>query len=287
MKYILFFYLFNVITTSLVAQNKPVAPEIGVVQDYENDSILKTQGYQYLVESTQKLFSPKKVSEEKFQEHLEKLKNLKLQLYATNLFIPSDLKVVGPEIDEESVLAYVDVVFQRGKQAGINMIIWGSGGSRQVPEGFDHQKAKEQFVYMAKKVAAIAKKHDIVLALESLNSTEGNFINTVEEALDVVKKVDHKNLRLCADIYHMLKEGESPEIIKQTKNYLVYCEIAEKEGRTPPGINGENFKPYFTALKDIGYEGKVIIECRWDNIESQGADAYQYLREQIKEVYKN
>ncbi len=285
MKFAFFLCLLSMAGASCMVQTKLAAPAIGIVQHYENDSLLKAQGYHYLVESTQKLFSPDNVSEPEFQTHLQKLNHLRIPLLGSNLFIPGNLKVVGPAVDEQAVLSYVETVFQRAKTAGTQMIIWGSGGSRQVPDGFDRLKAKEQFVSMARKVAVLAKKYDITLALESLNSTEGNFINTVAEALEIAKAVEHENFRLCADIYHMLKEDEGPAVIEQAKGYIVYCEVAEEEGRTPPGVHGEDFKPYFTALKNIGYEGKVMLECRWDDVATQGADAYQYLRKQIDEAY--
>ncbi|HKZ37125.1 MAG TPA: sugar phosphate isomerase/epimerase family protein [Chryseolinea sp.] len=287
MKNILFFILFSLIVISVPAQKESATLEIGVVQDLENDSLLYAYGYRYLVESTSKLFSPKNVSDQQFETVLQKIKKLKTPLFGTNLFIPGALKVVGPVIDEKAVLSYVEIVFKRGHAAGIKMIIWGSGGSRGIPEGFDRTKAKEQFVSMARKIATLAKKYNIILALENLNSTECNFINTVAEAYDVVKAVDHENFRLCVDIYHMLKEGESAAVIEKTKKYLVYCEIAERENRTPPGVRGDDFRPYLQALKKIGYLGKIIIECRWDDIQVQGASAYQYLHKQIKEVYKN
>jgi sugar phosphate isomerase/epimerase len=268
-----------------MAQSSIAAPEIGIVQHYENDSMLRAQGYKLLVESTQKLFSPGNVSGAEFQERLPELQQLQLPLFGSNLFIPGNLKVVGPQVDEQAVLSYVRTVFERANAAGIRMIIWGSGGSRQVPDGFDRSTAKAQFVAMAKKIAVLAKEHNIILALESLNSTEANFINTVAEALEVVKAVEHENLRLCLDIYHMLKEDEGPGIIAQTKGYLVYCEVAEEEGRAAPGVHGEQLGLYFTALKNIGYQGPIVIECRWDNIATQGAEARLYLRKQIDEAY--
>jgi sugar phosphate isomerase/epimerase len=220
-----------------------------------------------------------------FEANLTKIKGLKTPLYAFNIFIPGELKVVGPEVNEVAVLAYVEGVFQRAQEAGVNRIIWGSGGSRRVPDGFDAAKAKEQFIYIAKKIAQVAGRYNITLALENLNSTETNFITTVEEALGVVKSVNHSNLRLCVDIYHMLKEGESPEVIKKTKGYTIYCEVAEKEGRTPPGVQGENFTPYLAALKNIGYDGYVMIECRWKNVATEGLTAANYLRKQLTEAY--
>jgi sugar phosphate isomerase/epimerase len=281
----LIIFLFFLVPLSLQAQ-KLKTPEIGVVENIENDSILHVFGYKYLVESTAKILSPRNFSDQQFNSNLERIKKLRIPLFACNIFIPGDLKVVGPDVDEKAVLSYVEIVFQRAKTTGLKMIIWGSGGSRGVPDGFDRVKAKAQFISMGKKIAALAQKYNITLALESLNSTECNFINTLKEALEIVKAIDHKNLRLCMDIYHMLKEGESADVIAETKGYLVYCEVAEKEGRTPPGVHGEDFSSYFTALKNIGYTGKIVLECRWNNLNAQGSSAYQELHRQIDKAYK-
>lgn len=271
--------------TVLLAQKKNI-PEIGVVQDIENDSLLNIIGFRCLVENTAKLLSPRNLSDQQFEASLQTIKKLKVPLYACNIFIPGDLKMVGPKVDEQALLAYVDIVLQRAKAAGLTLITWGSGGSRGVPPGFDREEAKKQFIYLAKKVAAVAAKYDILLALENLNSTECNFMNKLGEALEVVKAVDHKNFRLCIDIYHMLKENESPAAIAGTKKYAIYCEVAEKEGRAPPGVHGEDLRPYFSALKKEGYRGKIVMECRWQNLAAQGAMAYQNLRRQIEDAYK-
>jgi sugar phosphate isomerase/epimerase len=278
--------LFSVAIASLHAQSKRVVPEIGVVNDIENDSLLHSFGYRYVVESTNKILSPRNVSNQQFRDQLQIIKKLRVPLFATNLFIPGDLKVVGPNVNEQAVLTYVEIVLQRAQEANLKMIIWGSGGSRGVPEGFDRAKAKEQFISIAKKIAALAEKYNITLALENLNRSECNFINCITEALEIVKAVDHKNLRLCIDLYHMAKEAESPANIATTKKYVVYCEVAEKENRTPPGVHGDDFTPYFTALKKINYAGKIVIECRWENIATQGGSAYQALRKQLDEVYQ-
>ncbi len=281
----LLIYLFSVATALLQAQHNITVPEIGVVQNIENDSLLHLYGFRCVVESTNKILSPRNVSKQQFQDQLQIIKKLKVPLFACNLFIPGDLKVVGPNVDEKAVLSYVEIILQRAQEANLKMIIWGSGGSRGIPDGFDRTKAKEQFIAMAKKIAPLAAKYNIILAIENLNSTECNFITTVKEALEIVKAVDHKNLRLCIDLYHMAKEGETPDVIAATKKYVVYCEVAEKEGRTPPGVQGDDFTSYLSALKKINYTGKIVIECRWENIALQGENAYTTLRKQLDKVY--
>jgi len=260
-------------------------PEIGIAESLDNDSLLAASGYRYLVESVAKLISPKSVSDEQFEKNLKQIKALKTPLYAVNIFMPGDMKLVGPDVNEQAILTYAEEVFKRCNRADVNLIVWGSGGARRVPEGFDHAKAKEQFISIARQVAILAKKYHILFALENLNSTETNFITTLAEALDVVRKVDHPSFRLCADIYHMLKENEPATVIEQTRNYLIHCDIAEKENRTPPGTKGDDFKPYLAALKKINYQGKIILECRWQNLQAQAKPALQYLQKELETAY--
>jgi sugar phosphate isomerase/epimerase len=260
-------------------------PEIGIVQDMERDSLLHASGYAYLSESVGKCFSPKNVSDQQFRRNLSTIKRLKTKLIACNIFIPAELKLVGPDVHEAAIVTYAEVVFQRSREAGMKLIIWGSGGARRVPEGFDPAKAKRQFIAIARTVSALAQQYDVVLALESINHTETNFINTLEEAYEIVRAVDHPNFRLSADIYHMLKESEPPSVIEKCGKYLVNCEIAEKENRTPPGVRGDDFRPYLRALKKIHYKGKIMMECRWENLVQQAAPAKKYLQGQIDEVF--
>ena len=267
------------------SQKQKSKPEIGIASGFENDSLLYTNGYRYLVESVPRLLSPVQVSEQAFRKNVKIVRGLQMKLYAVNIFIPGELKVVGPDVNEEAVLTYVRSVFSRCRQAGIAMMVFGSGGARRIPEGFNREKAKQQIISMAGRISDVAKEFDIIIALENLNSHETNFINTVGEALEIVKAVDHPNFRLCVDIYHMLMEGESPEIIGGTKDFIIHCDIAEKEGRAAPGTKGEDFTPYLKALSDIGYDDKIIIEARWENIAQQSEAAFVYLQKQIDKVY--
>ncbi|MEQ1586907.1 MAG: sugar phosphate isomerase/epimerase family protein [Cyclobacteriaceae bacterium] len=284
MKYWLYVVLVNVCIQAALAQEK--SPEIGIVENLSNDSLLYANGYLHLVESVGKIFSPRTVTDQQFDDILKRIKLLKVSLYAMNIFIPGELKVVGPKVDEATIIAYAEGVFKRCQLANVSLVVWGSGGSRRLPEGFDPVEARNQFITIARKVAGVAQRYQITLALENLNRTETNFITSLEEALDVVKQVDHPNFKLCADIYHMLKENEPFAVIKKTKGYLVHCDLAERENRTPPGVQGDDFREYLSVLKKIKYHGKIMLECRWNNLATQAGPARLYLQKQIDEVWK-
>jgi sugar phosphate isomerase/epimerase len=191
---------------------------------------------------------------------------------------------VGPGAKHEEILIYAETAFTRAARAEVETIVWGSGESRQIPDGFSRAKAEEQFCALAKKTAALAGRYKIIIALETLNSGETNFINTLQEGTAMVEAVGHPNFKLLADIYHLLREGEGPDAIEKYGKYIHHCHIAEKEQRTPPGTAGDDFKPFFRALKKINYRGRISIECGWKNMQGQLPAAVACLKKQIHEI---
>lgn len=83
----------------------------------------------------------------------------------------------------------------------------------------------------------------------------------------------------------MMKENEPPQHIIDAGPIIVYVELAEKENRTLPGVVGDDFKPYFRALKSIGYRGPIVIEGRSNKLREEVPLAYKYLTKQLQEVF--
>lgn len=259
-------------------------PELGMIASLDRDSLLYASGFKMNGESVGRMLSPS-LTEAEFKANLQRLEQAKAKVYVCNVFFPSDLKIAGPGVEEEKVLAFADQVFARAQKAGIPLIVLGSGGARRLPKDYDYQRATAEFIQLCRKLAQVAQKHDITVALENLNSTETNFLTTLQEAAGVVKGVDHPNFRLNTDIYHMMKENEPPQHIVDAGNVIVYVELAEKEGRTLPGVEGDDFRPYFEALKSIGYKGPVFIEGRVAHPAEEIPAAHKFLTQQLQEVY--
>lgn len=269
----------------MLAQEK-FQPEIGVTGSLDNIPMLVKNGCTFIQPSVGSYLMPNE-SEDKFEKNLEKYADAPIDIFACNSFIPGDLKSVGPEHHQAAVLEYAEKVFQRAQKADVEVIVFGSGSSRRIPEGFGKEEAVKQFVALGKKMAPLAQKYGIMICLENLNSTETNMINTFEEAYQVAKAIDHPNFRLTVDIYHMLKENESPAVILDAADYIYHCDLAEKEGRTAPGVQGDDFRPFFKALNDIGYKGKVAIECRWDDMDKELPSAVKTVREQLGDTFSS
>ena len=278
--------LFTTLLLLVLQSNAQKLPAIGVCSSYKNDSIFGKAGYIYIEEGVSRLLSPV-VSDAQFASQSADIKQTRCKVQTCNGFIPGTIKIVGPEVNEARVLGYVDTVMQRAQKAGIQLIVLGSGDARKIPDGVDHALVKKQFIVLCRKMAEVAAKYNRTIAMENLNSTETNFINTLAEANEVVNAIHHPNFKLTADIYHMLKENEPASVIDNAKGNLVHCHIAEREKRAAPGVAQQDFRPYFAALHRIGFDGRIMVECRWEDMAAQSKPTLDYLQAQLEEAYKN
>lgn len=256
--------------------------EIGVSTSVDNHAALQASGYTFVEDNVQRFLVPLE-PHTTFLANLDKLESSSLPVKVLNGFIPGHMKSVGPDANHLTIIAYADTAFRRAAMAGVETIVFGSGGSRRVPDGFDHSQAFEQFVTLLKEMGPVANKYNIYIAIEPLNKGETNFINNMSEGLEIVERVGHPNIKLLCDFYHMLKEDEPAEHITNAAGYIQHVHIAEKENRTPPGVAGDDFGPYIEALRNIGYEGMIAIEARWlDDFEGLLPLAIEALRQQIE-----
>ncbi|NLX66280.1 MAG: sugar phosphate isomerase/epimerase [Bacteroidales bacterium] len=258
----------------------PYEPEYAVCTSVANYPLLKATGYQY-VESNVAYLMPDK-SDAEFQEHMDEIKKVEARIISCTGFIPGSLPLIGPEAKHDEALVWVDSALRRAGMVNIPYIVFGSGKARNVPEGFDREEAIAQFISFCKQVAPLAQKYNVTVVIEPLNRAETNLINSLEEGARITEAVGHPNLQLLCDIYHMMREDEpASEIVKYGK-YIRHCHIAEREERTSPGTKGDDFRPYFRALKEIGYKGCVSIEGRWKDLPQEIQPALSYMQEQFR-----
>ena len=180
------------------------------------------------------------------------------------IFLPGSFKLTGPEVDEAALETYVHTAFARAEQAGVEIVVFGSGGARRVPDGFDRELAWAQLVRFGRLIGPMAVEHGVTVAVEPLRHAECNVLNTVAESAQYVREVDHPGVRLLVNAYHWAQNGEPAASIIEAGPLLVHAHIATYENRLAPGQEPCDFQPFFAALKEAGYSGRLSIEGRWE-----------------------
>lgn len=272
--------------TPVFSQTPALTPPIGACNGLKDADLLMESGFSFAEEGVPS-FLHMDLSEAQFDSLLAVAPKPAMPVQALIYFLPGKLKSVGPEADHKGILEYAETVFRRAKKRGVGMVVFGSSGSRRIPDGFSYEKAWEQMRELCVRLAPLAAKHQVVLVLESLNSKECNFITTLGEAAKMVQQVNHPNFRLLADLYHMKTENEGPESIQKYGHLIQHVHIAEREGRAAPGKYGEDFSPYFRVLLEAGYEGGISLENNWVDMPSEAPVAVRAIQGQWLEVVQS
>jgi len=254
----------------------------GICAPYREVAALKSCPFDYLEENVQRFLIPERPQEE-FEECWQEARQLPVPIEAANSLLPADLTVVATPsrlVDTKRLGRYMKTALQRAEQVGIRIIVFGSGSARAFPSGYNRADAVQQIGAHLSQWSDWAQNQGVQIVLEPLRYEETNTLNTVAEAGTLVASIGKPGARLLADVYHMACNNESPEDILLCASLLSHVHVAEKQDRAAPGRNGEDFRPYFSALHQADYDRRISIECIWQNFAAEVGPAIETLREQ-------
>lgn len=111
-----------------------------------------------------------------------------------------------------------------------------------------------------RKMARVAADNGIDYCLEVLNRFEGYLLNTCEEAVAFVEQVDHPNVKVMLDTFHMnIEEDSFGAAIRRAGSLLGHFHTGECNRRVP-GRGRIPWREVADALQDIRYDGCVVME---------------------------
>ncbi|MEN9362359.1 MAG: hypothetical protein RL095_3894 [Verrucomicrobiota bacterium] len=158
--------------------------------------------------------------------------------------------------------------------------------ARKLLTGFTRWDRKDEGKSLLHSLGDFAKQHKTRLLLEPLNRDETYFVRTVAEGASICRDVDNEGCALMADLWHMTWEETSDYgAILSGARWLHHVHIASRRQRALPGSDGDadDYTQGFKALKQIGYQGAVSLECRGGDEASTKA-AIALIRKQWAEA---
>jgi D-psicose/D-tagatose/L-ribulose 3-epimerase len=235
----------------------------------------KAFGYDYF---ELPLSSVAALNEAKFEALQEAVQRSGLPCEATNVLFPGSLRLTGAEVSPAQIEEYLQFAFRRAYSLGVKVMVFGSAGARNVPAGFPKERAWVQLVEMLRLASPIAEKNGLAMAIEPLNHNESNILNTGAEGFALARLVERPNIGLLLDFFHMSEDGEDPGIAITAGKVLRHTHFADPDGRVYPRTPKESFRPFFSALKAAGYQGRVSLEAEYKNFAEDAPRALAILR---------
>jgi len=176
---------------------------------------------------------------------------------------PEGLYINHPdEIIRIRTQEYMEALIHFCADIGGKILVHGSPHQRTVQEGWDLQEswnfAKETFEVSLK----AAQRRNVLYCIEPLAHVNTNFINTVAEAIRLVKEIRHPNFKMVFDCRSAsIQEKSASEALLRAfdSGYLRHVHINDANGRGP-GFGETDFIPILKNLIKNGYRNYISVE---------------------------
>ena len=152
-----------------------------------------------------------------------------------------------------------------------------------VPKGVPAEKVRRTLVDNLRFAATALEKEGIRLLVEPLNDRDvpGFYLVHTRDALQLFEEVNHPNLRLQYDIYHMqIMEGNLTRTIIDNLAHIAHMQLADNPGRHEPGTGEINYTNLFRFIDEAGYDGWLGCEYKPAGVTEDGLEWVKpYLKE--------
>jgi len=169
----------------------------------------------------------------------------------------------GSKQDQQTALDYLKSVLDVMAEAGTPVLagpLYSTVGRAEPTEENEYKRQWGIVVRHLQTLADYAKQRNIKLAIEPLNRYETDFINTCEQAMNMVRDVNHDAIAVHLDTYHMnIEEKDSAKAILAAGSKLGHFHACGCD-RGTPGNDHISWDTIVPALKKIGYDQSVVIE---------------------------
>jgi D-psicose/D-tagatose/L-ribulose 3-epimerase len=140
--------------------------------------------------------------------------------------------------------------------AGINYSSW----PRKLLPGEDKEILTERAVGSVREAIKTAEDCDVIFCVEVVNRFEQFIMNTASEGIAFSKRVGSPNCKILLDTFHMnIEEDSLRGSIVESGSWLGHFHIGEPN-RRPPGRGRMPWPEIFGALREINYNGAVVME---------------------------
>jgi len=132
----------------------------------------------------------------------------------------------------------------------------------------ERERDVEQVARVLRSLGEYAAERGVRLGVETLNRFETSFLNTTQQALDLIGRVDHPSVGLTLDLFHLgIEEKNVGDALRSAGRHLVHVQVAEND-RGTPGTGHLPWRDVAAALHEIDYAGRVVIETFSDRVEA-------------------
>lgn len=180
------------------------------------------------------------------------------------LVAPAGLSIVSPDtaVRQRTAAAMVRLVELCAAMGG-RYLVHGSPKQRSVPPGDTRDAARERALACFAPAAQAAGRCGVTYCVEPLSRHETDFINTVDDAVQIIDAIASPAFRTMIDC-SAAGQAESEPVAALIRRWWPTGKLAHVQlndpNRRAPGQGDMRFAPILAALREVGYDGVLAVE---------------------------
>lgn len=126
----------------------------------------------------------------------------------------------------------------------------------------EEKRRKEELALDSmRRLMPVAEDCGVYYCCEVVNRFEQYLLNTAREGAAFVKQLESPNAKVLLDTFHMnIEEDDLVQAILETGDLLGHFHVGERNRKPPGSTNSLPWKEMAGALRQIGYQGAVVME---------------------------
>jgi len=158
-----------------------------------------------------------------------------------------------------------EILKAAGDLGAVGMIFVPIFGSPRIPDlsplADPIKLEKDLMVLLGQEMGETAAAAGTMLLLEPLNRYETHLIKRLEDGVEIAERIGNPHVKIMADFFHMsIEERDIPASIRAAGSWIQHVHLADST-RLLPGYGHTDFKSGFAALKEVGFDRYMALEC--------------------------
>ena len=229
--------------------------------DENTIKMMKEIGYRYIEAGILGLANDKS----SLDATLNALDKYKIRLEVGQHPFPGEYDPSGKQSEEAlaKVRDYMYNLISSTSDLNLSTLVMGAGGARVLPSPDKYDNVVQQMADICKyAISPVLDEFGIILALEGLRKNETSMMNRTDESVLIAKTANVPNIKVMADLYHVIGEGEDLADFVNYKGYIRHSHIGKPSPRVMPSNgDGYDYKPFFDALRSANFNGRLSVEA--------------------------
>jgi sugar phosphate isomerase/epimerase len=182
------------------------------------------------------------------------------------------LNPASPLVEErEATIKYYNEVIDLAADLGAGKVLYIAGWQIF---GTSRQQAWDWSRDCLDRISSYAEAKNIVLVVEA-TAASTNLIETADDALELMRSVSRKNVKVMLDTLHIIYRNDIPaDYVRVMGKDLVHVHVSDRD-RLLPGEGRVDWLGFMQALLEAEFDGFVTMEI---GIDSRLADPDQIAR---------